>query len=294
VIEIAGKDGLDLLHRLSTNDLEHLPIWTHRSTVFTSAIGRVIDVTQVIHRAQDVLLMTTASQATVVFNWIGQHVFFQDDVILSQSELAWVHWGIYGANATALVAEMLKLAELPKLHEIIEFDDGLIWAVDKPVMGVEFLNREDNMGAMRELFESASIESNAAFDVLRIENGIPRFGQEVTERSIPLEAGLRGSISFSKGCYIGQEIIARMDSRSQYSRELMGVHLRDQAEPGLTIRLAERDIGELTSSAQSQLLGWIGLAVVRSGHQAGTEVEIGPQNVSGVLASLPFGDRPGN
>jgi aminomethyltransferase len=281
-LSMSGGDRLDLLHRLSTNDLIDLPDWSRRSTVFTNPIGRVIDVTQMLNLEQELILMTSPGRARIVMDWIGQHIFFQDDVQISESAERWTYWGVYGPAAQDQVAEVVGDLDLSQIREN---QSGLLWRVEVPIAGIEFLT---HAGKQQELLEDASSSTREIFEALRIERGVPQFGKEVTDRSIPLEAGLRSSISFTKGCYIGQEIIARMDSRSQYSRELIGVQLSSRADPEFPIRVDSRQIGQITSCAHSPRFGWMGLAIIRTGNAIGTKVAVGPDAVQGTLVSLPF------
>ncbi|MBI5348607.1 MAG: glycine cleavage system protein T, partial [Chloroflexi bacterium] len=120
------------------------------------------------------------------------------------------------------------------------------------------------------------------YNVLRIESGIPEIDHEISEEYIPLEANLWEAVSFSKGCYIGQEIIARMESRGKLAKMLMGVESASPLMAGMKI-----EGGVITSVAESPRGGWIGLAYLKSPQaQAGTEIH--HDDLVMRVASLPF------
>ncbi len=102
------------------------------------------------------------------------------------------------------------------------------------------------------------------YGALRVEAGVPAMGAELTEKTIPAEAGiLDATVSFTKGCYTGQELVARIDSRGgNVARRLLGLRLDGPADPGAALEAGGKSAGWLTSVAHSPELGWIGLGYV--------------------------------
>jgi folate-binding protein YgfZ len=115
-----------------------------------------------------------------------------------------------------------------------------------------------------------------AYEAVRIEAGIPVMGRELDEGTIPAEAGIVDrSVSFTKGCYTGQELVARIDSRGgNVPRRLRGLVLAAPAPAGATLRADGKDVGELTSVAVSPALGTVALAYVRRAIEPPAEVEV--------------------
>src|SRR5207342_3296857 len=110
---------------------------------------------------------------------------------------------------------------------------------------------------------AAEVGAEAA-EILRIEAGTPRFGAEIGTETMPAEAGIvEQAVSFTKGCYIGQETVARLHYKGRPNRHLRGLRLSGAAEPGAALRLGEKEVGRLGGSAVSPALGPIGLAIVR-------------------------------
>jgi folate-binding protein YgfZ len=129
----------------------------------------------------------------------------------------------------------------------------------------------------------------AAAEILRVESGRPRFGREMTTATIPQEAGIDDrAVSFTKGCYIGQETVARLHYKGKPNRRLRGLRLGAPAAHGDEIRLGEREVGRVGSTCVSPALGPIALAVVRREASAGDAVLVGEDGAEAELVELPF------
>jgi folate-binding protein YgfZ len=142
----------------------------------------------------------------------------------------------------------------------------------------------------RSLLQAGATEvSEAAGEIVRVESGRPRYGVDLDDTTIPQEAGLNErAVSFTKGCYVGQETVARLHYKGKPNRRLRGLRLSARAEPGAELRLGERPVGRLGSSVLSPSLGPIGLALVRREAEPGTTIAVGEQGTSAVVADLPF------
>jgi tRNA-modifying protein YgfZ len=131
--------------------------------------------------------------------------------------------------------------------------------------------------------------SEAAAEIVRVERGRPRFGVDIDETTIPQEAGLNErAVSFTKGCYVGQETVARLYYKGKPNRHLRGLRLSEPVEPGAALLLGERPVGSLGSSVVSPTLGPIGLALVRREAEPGATVSIGTQGAGATVVALPF------
>jgi folate-binding protein YgfZ len=133
--------------------------------------------------------------------------------------------------------------------------------------------------------------SAEAAEVARVESGRPRYGLDLDDSVIPQEAGLNErAVSFTKGCYVGQETVARLFYRGKPNRHLRGLRLSASAEPGAELKLGDRVVGRLGSSVVSPARGPIGLALVRREAEPGATVAVGDDGVTGELVGLPFPD----
>lgn len=126
-----------------------------------------------------------------------------------------------------------------------------------------------------------------ALEILRIEAGVPRFGREITPAVMPAEAGIVSeAVSFEKGCYIGQEPVARLHYKGRPNRLLRRLRLSRSVEPGATLRLGERELGTLTSSCVSPARGPLGLAVIRREAEPGATIEVAGGEAEAVVEEV--------
>jgi tRNA-modifying protein YgfZ len=140
------------------------------------------------------------------------------------------------------------------------------------------------------LAAGAAEVSPQAAEILRIEAGRPRFGAEMGTGTMPAEAGIvEQAVSFTKGCYIGQETVARLHYKGKPNRHLRGLKLSAPAEPGAPVSLADKELGRLGGSAVSPALGPIGLAILRREAEPGTTVDVGEDGVTAEVVAVPFG-----
>src|SRR5438309_4402531 len=135
------------------------------------------------------------------------------------------------------------------------------------------------------------------WEVLRVENGIPRWGRELTPEIIPPEANLQArAIDYEKGCYIGQEVISRMKMSGQSRQRLCGLTSETALAPGMEVRAGTKVVGRVTSAVFSQRMNsHIALAMIKRGYtDIGTEVTVSNANVqqNAQIAALPFSGLP--
>jgi folate-binding protein YgfZ len=158
--------------------------------------------------------------------------------------------------------------------------------------GVDLIAARDDVERLREaLIAAGAVEvSPEAAEVLRIEAGIPRFGAEMSGETMPAEAGIvETAVDFEKGCYIGQEPVARLHYRGRPNRRLRGLELSAPAAPGNALRLGEKEVGRVGSACVSPARGPIALAIVRREAEPGAELAVGEDGVTARVVDLPFG-----
>jgi folate-binding protein YgfZ len=158
-------------------------------------------------------------------------------------------------------------------------------------LGIDALFEAGALETVRGALEAAGAisVSEAAAEIVRVEHGRPRFGIDLDESTIPQEAALNErAVSFTKGCYVGQETVARLYYKGKPNRHLRGLRLSEPTEQGAALALGERSIGSLGSSVLSPRLGPIGLALVRREAEPGATVSVGELGASAVVVELPF------
>jgi tRNA-modifying protein YgfZ len=312
-----GKDRVALLQRLSTNDIALLRPGQGARTVLTTPIGRIIDVLTV-HMLEDALLIVSSpGQGGPVWAHLKKNIFFNDQVSLEAAGRSHSQLALYGPVAAVLLEQVsgAALSELPPQHTATIDLAGVPVLVARrdPIGGASFTLYlpAEQLGAVRDaLVSSGALPLDAdTLDVLRVERGYGAFGRELSQEYIPLETGLLDAVSFTKGCYVGQEIIARMESRGRLAKVLRGLKLTTNDEGRMTkdaesdplvfghssfvapmkLEVDGKEAGDLTSVVVSPRFGPIGLAYVRSAHATpGSSVGIAGANMRGEVIELPF------
>ena len=297
-IFMRGRDRADLLHRLSTNDIAGLRLGQGARSVLTSPIGRIIDLLTV-HALEDALLVVASpSQGGPVYGHLRKNIFFNDQVTLEPAGRSHGQLALYGPAAAELLERSsgASLGDLPLYHSVEAAIAGapLLIARRPPIgeHGFTLYVPAVYMPPVRAALLAAGAVAldEDALDILRVERGYGAFGRELSLEYIPLETGLLDAVSFTKGCYVGQEIIARMDSRNRLAKQLRGLRLdRPVAAPGKLV-VAGKEAGDLTSAVVSPRFGAIALAYVRSAHAApGGVVGVAAGDARGEVVELPFG-----
>jgi folate-binding protein YgfZ len=168
--------------------------------------------------------------------------------------------------------------------------DGIELLAVATDLGLDLITRTDQAEELRELLlaEGAQPVSEQAAEIVRVESGRPRYGAEMDETTIPEEAGINArAVSFTKGCYIGQETVARLHYKGKPNRHLRGLRLEAPAATGDPISLGERELGRVGTAVISPALGPIALAIIRREAAPGDRVGVGEGNGAEVV-ELPF------
>jgi aminomethyltransferase len=312
-----GKDRAALLQRLSSNDIARLSPGQGARTVLTTPIGRIIDVLTV-HVLEDALLIVSSpGQGGPVWAHLKKNIFFNDQVALEAAGRSHGQLALYGSTAAELLehASGADLSQLRPHHTAtIELAGAqMLTARRQPIGGASFTlyPPAEQLAAVRDaLVAFGAVQLDAdTLDVLRVEQGYGAFGRELSQEYIPLETGLLDAVSFTKGCYVGQEIIARMESRGRLAKVLRGLKLTTNDEGRTTndgevaplvfghssfvtpmkLEVDGKEAGDLTSVVVSPRFGPIGLAYVRSAHATpGVSVGIAGTQLCGEVVELPF------
>jgi tRNA-modifying protein YgfZ len=158
-------------------------------------------------------------------------------------------------------------------------------------LGLDVLAPGDEAAAVRaRLAEAGAVAvAEEVAEIVRVEHGRPRYGIDLDDTVIPQEAGLNDrAVSFEKGCYVGQETVARLYFRGKPNRHLRGLRLSAPAAAGTPLRLGEREVGKLGSVVESPRYGPIALALVRREAAPGDTVAVGDGDVRAEVVDLPF------
>ncbi len=268
-VQMAGRTRLEFLHRMSTGDVLKLREGEGRGTVLTTAIGRMIDYTPVLALDDAVILLTGGGNAARVVQWLRKYVLYNDDVKVHDISGATQMLGVFGAHADEWIraVDPQAQAHLQNAPVYAHVQQGSQMLVKAPplqgagyyLIGVDVLAKMASQiaGQMRPIAE---------YEALRIGQGMPAFPGEISEDYIPLEAGLWDAVSFSKGCYIGQEIIARMESRNQMAKKLVQLEmLADDAVLVPDTDVVEGAVVAVTSQSGHRVLAYVRSAAANVG-----------------------------
>ena len=268
-LRISGVDALDLLNRLSTNKLESLPPGQGAPTVLTSPKGRVVDLLLVGALADYLLCLTSPGRQQAVVDWIDFYTFGEDihlqDIAPATSQLTLV-----GPRSVAVLSAAGASMQDPArytFHEATIAGVPLVigCTLGSGVDGFELIvQRQQAETVWHALVQAGGAPAGeTAWEAFRIANGAPAYGAEFGEHTNPLESRLRGAISFDKGCYTGQEVVARLDTYKKVHRQLMAVRLTGLASPGDVLQSEGQKAGVLTSVAKLPIGGsYAALAMV--------------------------------
>jgi tRNA-modifying protein YgfZ len=189
-------------------------------------------------------------------------------------------------------AEVAGVPPLPEDHCETASIAGVECLAVGTEAGVDLIAKVADAARLREALHAAGATEVAAeaAEIVRIETGRPRFGAEMGPETMPAEAGIvERAVSFTKGCYIGQEPVARLHYRGRPNRSLRGLELSAPAPVGAGLRLGEKDVGRIGSACVSPARGPIALAVVRREAEPGAELAVGEDGVTARVVDLPFG-----
>jgi folate-binding protein YgfZ len=191
----------------------------------------------------------------------------------------------------ARIAAAEALADVEHANAPIEIG-GIAALAARTDAGVDLIcDAADTQALTQALCERGAVAvSMQAAEIVRVEHGRPRYGVDMDESTIPQEAGLNErAVSFTKGCYVGQETVARLYYRGRPNRLLRGLRLSEPSPSGMELRLGEKPVGRLSSAVLSPTFGPIGLGLVRREAQVGASVSVGDGQVSATVVDLPFG-----
>ena len=287
-LALTGADRREFLHGQITNDIEGLERGRGCYAALLTHKGKMLADLRVLDLGDELLLSCERAGLQELFNMIRRYKL-GSDVELHKRTLELGELSLIGPDARRIAG-----ADAAALGTY-EHDNARAEIGGHPVVlvtadgGVDVFCDAERTEAVRGALVAAGAAevSEAAAELVRIEHGRPRYGLDLDDSVIPQEAGLNErAVSFTKGCYVGQETVARLFYRGKPNRHLRGLRLSAPVEPGTPLQLGEREVGRVTSVAVSPAFGPIGLAIVRREAEPGATLQAG--EATATVAELPF------
>jgi folate-binding protein YgfZ len=301
-IEVSGTEAVSFLNGLVTNDMKTLADGAWMPAAFPTAQGRLISSTRVLRRNESFLFDTEAVSRASLFKTLERFTLAGDFRVADRTE-ALAHLSIQGARAAEVVRQVLgQEAAVLERGRIIttawkDATLNLIRATHTAEDGFDLFVDASQAATLWDALMKAGARAVGldALEILRIEAGLPRYGVDMDETNIVTEAGLDDAVSYTKGCYTGQEIIARIHWRGHVAKKLTGLLFDEEIEVERESKIMAADgkeIGRITSRAFSPRLNkTVALGYVKYDYLApGTQVRVrvDDEEREAVVTELPF------
>lgn len=304
-LTLTGADRRSFLHGLFTNDIAALAPGQGCYTAYLTPQGRMIADLWVYELGDSILLVVDRTLKDAMLSRLDQLIFAEDVQIRDSSDEYWAG-ALVGPAAAGFVADVVQGATRDELLALPEHANRRVSFEGEPAVvlritdvgepGYEILVPRAHQEKIEQALRPLPRVGPDVAEALRIESGLPKFLVDMTDETIPLEAGIESrAISMTKGCYVGQEVIVRVLHRGhgRVSERLVPLVLESGGPPaaGAEVRVSGQSAGRITSSAISPALGKpIALAYLqRTLAAAGTEVEV--DGAKGVVRDAPVTDR---
>lgn len=303
-LEITGHDRLNIVQRISTNDVLGSTHGEGRPTILTTPQGRIIDRLMVYNFSEKVVVTTEPGRGTAVRDYLQRQIFFNDDMKIADLAAATTLFTMHGTQAADVMRALSPTAGTHSYMECISVDIaeidclllqrkaliGTHWAIIAPLA--------DALTVWRALLQAGEQfglrpAGSLTYNALRIQAGRPAFGRELSTEFIPLEAGLWDEVSFKKGCYTGQEIIARMESRNRLAKTMVTFGLSGMVDSPAPLVLEGAQIGTLTSSVITPRGDIVGIGFVKVPQaEVGNRFTVGNNGLEATITSLAGAQPP--
>jgi len=283
-LALTGPEAKAFLHGQVTNDVEALEPGRGCYAAFLTHKGKMLGDLRVLDLGDELLLDTERVALQELFNMIRRYKLGRD-VELRKRTLEWSLLSLIGPDARSVAgAEDLVEEHANRRAEIAGVPVVLV-ATD---VGVDVFVPTGSKDAVAAALGVPAVADEAA-EILRVERGRPRYGVDLDDSVIPQEAGLNErAVSFTKGCYVGQETVARLHYRGKPNRHLRGLRLSAPAARGDVLRLGGKEVGRLGSVAVSPIHGPIALALVRREAAVGDTLAVGDGGIAAEVVDVPF------
>ena len=283
-LALTGSEAKDFLTGQVTNDVVGLQPGTGCYAAFLTAKGKMRGDLRVLDLGDELLLDCERVALQGLFDQLRTTMLGRD-VQLHKRTLQYGLLSLLGPRAAAIAGVRTDAPE----HACWRDGEIVVVAADAGV--VVFVPAEGAGELRARLLAAGAVAADEdVAEILRVEAGRPRYGVDLNDTVIPQEAGLNErAVSFTKGCYVGQETVARLHYKGKPNRHLRGLRLSAPVRTGTPLALDEREVGRVGSSVVSPRHGAIGLAIVRREAEPGAVLRAGDDGATATVVELPFG-----
>ena len=283
-LALTGSEAKSFLHGQVTNDIEGLEPGHGCYAAFLTHKGKMLGDLRVLDVGHELLLDTERVALQELFNMIRRYKLGRD-VELHKRTVETALLSLVGPDARRIAGAEDLVEEHRNRHAEIAGVPVVLVVTD---VGIDVFAPAESKETVIAALGVPAVDEEAA-EVLRVERGRPRYGVDLDESVIPQEAGLNErAVSFAKGCYVGQETVARLYYRGKPNRHLRGLRLSAPAATGDVLRLGDKQVGRLGTVAVSPVHGPIALAVVRREAAPGVTLAVGEGDTTAQVVEVPF------
>jgi folate-binding protein YgfZ len=287
-LALTGTEAKDFLHGQVTNDITGLTAGEGCYAAFLTHKGKMRGDLRVLDFGAELFLDCERAALQDLFTLIHRFKLGRD-VQLHKRTLECGLISLIGPRARE-VAGAPGLPEVEHASAPATLAGASVWLVVTDT-GVDVICPAADTPSVAGALQAAGAVPVAeeVAEIVRVERGRPRYGKDLDDTVIPQEAGLNDrAVSFTKGCYVGQETVARLFYKGKPNRHLRGLRLSAPAEPGQRIALGERELGHLGSAVVSPVHGPIALALIRREAEPGDTVSVADGKITATVTELPF------
>ena len=289
-LALSGGEAPSFLQGQVTNDVEALLPGSGCYAAFLTPKGKMLGDLRILATETELLLDTERVALQPLFNLIHRGLIGHDAELHKRTRESGL-LSVLGPKA-ATVTGIPELEDAPEHSHVAVDIAGVPARAIRTDLGIDLLCDAAAVGPLQTALLEAGVQqvSESAAECLRVEHGRPRYGIDLDDTVIPEEAGLNDrAVSFSKGCYVGQETVARLRWRGKPNRHLRGLTLSAASARGEQLFAGERAVGRLGTVATSPRLGPIALALVRREVAPGQTIGVGDGRIPAQVIQLPFG-----
>ncbi len=272
-VRVAGGEGAEFLQGQLTNDVEALAPGTGCYAALLDRKGHIQADMRVLRLGEDELLIDTEPEAgPAVLRHLSMYKIGRDaEVEAADADVAML--SVLGPRSAEIVGAPLGPENSHREARI----DGVACRAVATVLGADLLVAPPDLSALETALLAAGAEPIVAeaAEIARVEAGRPRLGREMSTSTMPQEAGINDrAVSFTKGCYIGQETVARLHYKGKPNRHLRLLVADRPLPEGAAVRAGDREVGTIGTAVISPARGPIALAILRREAEPGGEVEV--------------------